>query len=83
MLTIEPAALVALAAQLAKVDAAFQLQSDAFDSLEVAAAKTDNEPARLACLQTLRAATEEYDGELIDLAEDVRVALYGENDDEG
>ncbi|MEB0189012.1 hypothetical protein QN410_30645 [Pseudomonas sp. Bout1] len=41
--------------------------------------KRHAEPARLACGQALRAACGEYD-ELIDLAEDVRVALYEAED---
>lgn len=88
MLTIDPAslgALGALAVQLAKVDAAQLAVSDAIDTLEAAAnaatANPDKEPARLACVQALRAASGEYNDELIDLAEDVRVALYGEAED--
>lgn len=84
MLTIDPAALGALAVHLAKSDAAHQAVSEAVDALEVAAAKANNEPARLVCVEALRGAVDERDEALLDLEDAVRVALYGpeEDDDE-
>lgn len=84
MLMIDPVALGALAVYLAKADAAHQAVSDAIDALEGAAAKANNEPARLACVEALRCAADNRDEALMDLADAVRVALYGpEEDDEG
>ncbi|MBF6039398.1 hypothetical protein H8F22_10995 [Pseudomonas sp. P154a] len=80
MLTIDPKALAALAIQLAKVDAAQQAVLDAMDALETAAS-TANESTRMACVQALRAGNTEYDGALIDLVEQVRVTLYGEDEE--
>lgn len=83
MLTIAPAALGALAVQLAKVDATQQVLTAAIDALE-AAANACREPERLGCLQALRVADEEYNDALFDMAEAVREALYGlDEEDEG
>lgn len=77
MFTIDPVSLGRLAIYLSQVDAADQARNDALSALETAAAKKNNEPARLSCLEVLRESSEAYNGALIDLAEEVRVALYG------
>jgi len=59
MLTIDPAALGALAVHLSRSEVVGQAVSDARDAFEVAASKRNNEPARLACADTLYAAAYE------------------------
>lgn len=81
MLTIDPTALGALAVQLAKVDAAHQVMSDAIDALEVAA-NAGREPERLVCHQAVGFAVNEHTDALLDLVDVVREALYGPDEDE-
>ena len=80
MLTIDPAALGALAVHLAKSEAAGQAVSDARDALE-AAANAGREPERLACHEALYLAAHEREDALMDLEDAVRVALYGPDED--
>lgn len=82
MLKIDPVSLGRLAIYLSQVDAADQARSDALSALEAAASKKNNEPSRLSCLEALRESSEAYDGALVDLAEEVRLALYGPPDDD-
>ena len=80
MLTIDSNRSGALAAQLAKVDAAQQDVLNAMDALERAVGTAD-EPTQMACAQALSAANAAYDGALIDMVESVRTALYGPAED--
>lgn len=68
-----------LAAQLAKVDANMDELNAAIDAVERAAIK-GNETEHLKCLDAMREASAQHEESLADLAHEVRVALYGDDE---